>query len=263
VLSPEDLLTLGADVVLPGEVHASGGSSSTNISMGAAEVQGAGLSPEVVRRVVRRHMNEVRFCYEQGLARAPGLAGALTVHFEVSPTGAVTDARAVGALGDAAVGACVGSAHRRWTFPPPDGGSVVRVQYPVTFSVAPPSAGRGFGLGFGLRAGSPLSDFVLTRLHYRYGKDKLGDDLVLRPAPPVVGGREQLADDGRLERGATPAASNSFQGRYVIRHPWQGAIACDDPMRGVWGGPPDGREVAHVGQGQGGIAAGGARALAH
>jgi hypothetical protein len=29
---------------------------------------------------------------------------------------------------------------------------------------------------------------------------------------------------------------NNFQGRYIIRHPWTGEIACENP-RGQWGGP--------------------------
>jgi hypothetical protein len=31
---------------------------------------------------------------------------------------------------------------------------------------------------------------------------------------------------------------NNFQGRYVILHPWQNALACDTPRRGQWGAPP-------------------------
>ena len=40
--------------------------------------------------------------------------------------------------------------------------------------------------------------------------------------------------------GATPSSTNNFQGRYAIRHWWTGPIACKNPQRGVWGGPPDG-----------------------
>jgi MYXO-CTERM domain-containing protein len=87
-----------------------------------------------------------------------------------------------------------------------------------------------------------LSDFVITRLHARYSKDALGDDLFFRSAPPIVGGREFLQDNGKLERGAVPDSSNNFQARYVIRHPWTGPIACKNPERGNWGGPPDGNE---------------------
>lgn len=79
--------------------------------------------------------------------------------------------------------------------------------------------------------------FVLTRLHARYGKETLGDDLVFKEAAPIVGGREFMTD-GTLEHGAQPAGYNNFQGRYAIRHPWAGPIACEKPTRGRWGGPP-------------------------
>ncbi|MEZ4359688.1 MAG: DUF2330 domain-containing protein [Kofleriaceae bacterium] len=79
---------------------------------------------------------------------------------------------------------------------------------------------------------------VLTRLHARYGKDAVPEDLVFRAAPPIAGGRERYVSPGQLEERARPAPSNNFQGRYVIRHPWQGAIACATPQRGIWGGPP-------------------------
>jgi MYXO-CTERM domain-containing protein len=80
--------------------------------------------------------------------------------------------------------------------------------------------------------------WTLTRLHARYRKDDLGPDLVFKAAPPIAGGREVYAEPGAIEHGAVPAATNNFQGRYVIRHPWTGPIACASPRRGIWGGPP-------------------------
>ncbi len=85
------------------------------------------------------------------------------------------------------------------------------------------------------------SGFVLTRLHYRYGKDALDEDLVFRAAGPIVGGRGMPDQSGELgERRAQASNYNNFQGRYVILHPWEGALSCDNPMRGRWGGPPGG-----------------------
>jgi MYXO-CTERM domain-containing protein len=83
------------------------------------------------------------------------------------------------------------------------------------------------------------SNFVLTRLHARYGEDSLGADLVFEEAPPMEGGRERRKD-GKLEQGPKQGKQNNFQARYAIRHEWQGAIACDKPRRGIWGGPPKG-----------------------
>jgi hypothetical protein len=85
------------------------------------------------------------------------------------------------------------------------------------------------------------NDFVLTRLHARYGKD-LEDDLVFKAATPIVGGREHVVDQKthKLEEGAVASSMNNFQGRYAIRYPWVGPITCQNPIRGRWGGPPRG-----------------------
>ena len=83
--------------------------------------------------------------------------------------------------------------------------------------------------------------FTLTRLHARYDKESLGEDLVFKAAPPIVGGREFMKNGNELETGAQQNTSlNNFQGRYAIRHPWTGPIACENPRRGIWGGPPNG-----------------------
>jgi hypothetical protein len=83
--------------------------------------------------------------------------------------------------------------------------------------------------------------FVLTRLHVRYTKDSLGEDLTFRAAPAIVGGREMMSD-GKLEHGAQPSSVNNFQARYAVRHAWAGPIDCKEPRRGVWGGKPGGNE---------------------
>ena len=88
----------------------------------------------------------------------------------------------------------------------------------------------------------PFARYVLTRLHYRYDEESLGEDLVFREAAPIAGGREHLADE--TGTGAIPAPQNAFQGRYIIRHPWEGAITCEAPQRGRWGGPPSGAQSA-------------------
>ena len=88
--------------------------------------------------------------------------------------------------------------------------------------------------------GNGMYDFVLTRLHARYGKDSLGEDLIFKTAKPIAGGREIRGSDGRLETGSQPDSMNNFQGRYAIRHPWKGEVNCRSPKRGVWGGPPSG-----------------------
>src|SRR5262249_26880382 len=84
------------------------------------------------------------------------------------------------------------------TAPPPGGGRR-----------APPRAVRGPPPG-GM-------DFVLPRLHAREGKD-IKDALRLRGAPPIVGGRDFVQTNGKLEGGANPWGTNNSRGRYAIRH---------------------------------------------
>jgi hypothetical protein len=96
-------------------------------------------------------------------------------------------------------------------------------------------------LGGDVVGGGLENDFVLTRLHARYGKNALTDDLRFRVADPVTGGREQYNDNNQLEHGAVKSTQSYFQARYAIRHPWTGAIKCSNPHRGIWGGPPDGQ----------------------
>jgi hypothetical protein len=95
--------------------------------------------------------------------------------------------------------------------------------------------------------GGAMGGVVLTRMHARYDKDTLSDDLIFRQAPAVMGGRAQWngtsADSGASTQGAY---GNNFQGRYIIRHYWQGAITCQTPQYDNWGGPPNGGEPTAV-----------------
>jgi len=84
---------------------------------------------------------------------------------------------------------------------------------------------------------SPMS-WTLTRLHARYTQDTLGEDLVFEPARGLIGGRGTPDAEGRLQEATQASSTNQFQGRYVILHRWEGDIACEQPQRGVWGGPP-------------------------
>jgi hypothetical protein len=96
--------------------------------------------------------------------------------------------------------------------------------------------------------------WTLTRLHARYDAQALGADLVFKEAPAIVGGREFVTDGKTLEKGSQPSEYNNFQGRYAVRHPWTGPIACKNPRRGVWGGkgelPTPARDLAFAPRGK-------------
>ncbi len=100
---------------------------------GDADVRGS-LSKEVIRRTIQRRLNELRFCYEQELARQPDLRGRVSVKFVIAPSGAVQSALVAGSsLGAQRAETCIQQAVRRMSFPAPDGGGVVIVSYPFVF----------------------------------------------------------------------------------------------------------------------------------
>jgi hypothetical protein len=102
-------------------------------------VRGGGLDKDMIRRVIRRHLNEVRFCYEKALQNAPALAGRVMVEFVIEEDGSVRMAAARDStLADPAVGACTAGAFLRWQFYKVTGGGQVLVHYPFDFVPAAP-----------------------------------------------------------------------------------------------------------------------------
>jgi hypothetical protein len=89
------------------------------------------LYKDTVRRIVRNHINEVRYCYNQALARDPNVAGRVSVQFTIGPTGKVPAAVVQeSSLGDRSAANCIAAAVKRWNFPKPHAGGNVMVTYP-------------------------------------------------------------------------------------------------------------------------------------
>ncbi len=88
------------------------------------------LDKDLIRRVVRAHIPEIRACYNQALARDPNAAGNIVIDFTIGEQGRVTST-AVGSsdFEDAAVPQCMRTAIGGWLFPKPEGGAV-DVSYP-------------------------------------------------------------------------------------------------------------------------------------
>jgi hypothetical protein len=106
------------------------GAAVPQVRQAKAEVNG-NLDKDIVRRIVRAHINEVRSCYNAGLTKDPALGGRVEVQFVIADTGKVSSS-VVGSttLGDPDVGKCIALAVKRWTFPKPQGGGEVQVMYP-------------------------------------------------------------------------------------------------------------------------------------
>lgn len=106
-----------------------------NISAGAPIIMGS-LDKELIRRVIREHLPQIRYCYEKELTRNPGLFGKVSTQFTISAEGSVQSAEVTkgdSTLNNAEVERCITSKIRTWVFPKPKGGGVVIVKYPFIF----------------------------------------------------------------------------------------------------------------------------------
>jgi hypothetical protein len=82
----------------------------------------------------------------------------------------------------------------------------------------------------GLKTDEDVAKFAaaatVTRLHLRYTKDTLTDDLVFKAAEPIAGGIPEVLK-------TAPAKENRFQGRYIVRKPFD-----VNQCQRYWGGAP-------------------------
>ncbi len=124
----------------------SGGSGSSDLGVqskdsvrvipGTTTIVG-GLDREEILKVIRRHQNEIKFCYEQELQKQPGLGGKVSVTWTIDAAGLVTEAHvSESSLSNAEVEACMCARIVRWKFPEPEGGTIVTVTFPWILKMA-------------------------------------------------------------------------------------------------------------------------------
>lgn len=212
-LTQADMMTLGADV--PPDAATDDGTWVPRVVFGAIEGE------PTAQRQLGSLYSPLNTCFQRARESDPKLTAKVSFTVQTDDKGDVTSVSLSGAKLPASMESCTKGAFQAARFA---GVPKRKLTVPVEFSTFRPGG---------------VKPYTLTRLHARYGKDTLGEDLVFREASAIVGGRE-VRSDGKLENGASPAPINNFQARYAIRHPWTGPITCKDPQRGVWGGPPQG-----------------------
>ncbi len=97
---------------------------STRVRLAKEQIRGR-FDRDIIRRIVRTHIDEVDHCYGGGLSRRPGIRGRVTIEFTIRADGRVPTSKvARSSLGDKPVENCISAATRRWTFPKPADGNV-------------------------------------------------------------------------------------------------------------------------------------------
>lgn len=110
-----------------------GGSTSEVLEVGVTSESGdGGLDKDIIRRIVRAHISEIRACYNEGLGRDPALGGRLVAEFKVSGEGQVAALPKIAtSIGDAEVDSCIADAIHGWRFPKTRAGEEVLITYPI------------------------------------------------------------------------------------------------------------------------------------
>ena len=127
-----------------GTIGRRGGSHGTRprVILGRPAVRGS-LNGKVIQRIVSRHINELRYCYQKELQRTPALMGRMVFQFTISGTGHVVMAVIQSStMKNKRIEVCTAKAVRRWRFPKPKGGGIVIVSHPVVFRTVKSTATR-------------------------------------------------------------------------------------------------------------------------
>jgi len=100
------------------------------------EVSGA-YDPELIRRVVRSHHDQLKFCYDNALTRNPKLTGKVSVRWIITEGGTVGTSNVVSSTTNTPeLDRCIAGRVLTWVFPKPKGGGVAVVTYPFVFKQA-------------------------------------------------------------------------------------------------------------------------------
>ncbi|MCB9780665.1 MAG: energy transducer TonB [Alphaproteobacteria bacterium] len=106
-----------------------------DLRAGGPPITIGGLDKSLIDAVVKRHMNQFKFCYQRELTKNPSLGGKVAVQFVIAKDGSVSKAKVKSSsLGSQAVESCMTDRFLRLSFPEPAGGGIVIVTYPFMFS---------------------------------------------------------------------------------------------------------------------------------
>jgi len=93
------------------------------------------LDRSLIDEVIKRHMNQIRYCYQRELVKNNALAGKIVIKFTIAKDGSVSQAGTkTTSMNNQAVESCIEGRFYKMQFPQPKGGGIVVVSYPFMFS---------------------------------------------------------------------------------------------------------------------------------
>ncbi|HLD46112.1 MAG TPA: AgmX/PglI C-terminal domain-containing protein, partial [bacterium] len=110
------------------------GEGRVSLASDEAIILGA-LDKSLIDAVIKRNLNQIRYCYQRELSKNPSLAGNISVKFVIAKDGTVSSATIRrSALNNTKVESCLCDRFMRFQFPEPTGGGIVVAMYPFFFS---------------------------------------------------------------------------------------------------------------------------------
>jgi hypothetical protein len=93
------------------------------------------LDRDEIKRVIKRAMPGIKFCYEQGLRQNATLGGKIRIRFVVAANGSVASSNPIEGI-ESSVDSCVANKISQLSFPMPQGGNIAEITYPFLFQSA-------------------------------------------------------------------------------------------------------------------------------
>ena len=108
-------------------------SGMANVRGRGASVQGS-LDRSIIAKIIRKHLNQIRHCYQKELNKNPNLYGKIVIKFTIGGNGRVRSARVQNTtMRNVSVEDCIARVIKHIMFPKPKGGGIVVVSYPFVF----------------------------------------------------------------------------------------------------------------------------------
>ncbi len=118
-----------------GNFGATAGSEGPTTRMGDPIILGA-LDREAMDQVVKRHLAQLRYCYQRQLNKDPDIQGKVVVKITVAADGTVSSATIKSTtMNNESVESCLAGRFMRFQFPEPENGKIVTATYPLVFSI--------------------------------------------------------------------------------------------------------------------------------
>ncbi|MDG1483230.1 MAG: AgmX/PglI C-terminal domain-containing protein [Myxococcota bacterium] len=105
------------------------------VGIGGEPIIIGALDSALIDGVIKRHMNQFRYCYQRELNKDSSLSGKITVKFVIAGDGSVS--RAIikrSSMDSSAVEGCLTGRFMKLQFPEPKGNGIVVVSYPFMFT---------------------------------------------------------------------------------------------------------------------------------